>query len=322
MTYHWVIRQNKFKHFKHQVYSFYIRRFFRIAPLYYILLTIAFSFQDYFFAAKNEIRTIVVPNWAEMASRLKDLIDTTIGPLNVLSHYTFTFGFLPKYVSSTFIPDWSIGLEMQFYLIFPFLILVGSRYGYFLIVLASIFIAFMTHKLFGLYLSVGPWGNFTQPSLILFKISIFVSGICFANSYLNRNSRKTILWIILGAVSLYTTVLQVKLIVFASIALLFLDPERKIFLHRMGSGRFAKFFGDISYSVYLLHPLIVFPVIAFFFRYEWFINFHPWSRLFIALLATTIPVYGIAFLLFRTIELPGIMLGRRVASSFLTFVKR
>ncbi len=320
MTYHWVIRQNRFDSFRHQSYDFFIRRFFRIAPLYYLLLTIAFSFQNYLFTAKNGVRTIVIPNWAEKAALLKGVSDGTVGLLNVLSHYTFTFGFFPKYVASTVIPDWSIALEMQFYLVFPFLIMASLRYGYLLVVTGSIFITLMTNKLFGLYLSVGPLGNFPQPGLLLFKIAIFVSGMCFAQSYLNRNNRKFVLWIVLGVVSLYTTILRVKLIIFILLLLLFLDPERKFILHKIASGKFAKFLGDISYSVYLVHPLIALPMLALFFSYEGFVNLHPWSRFLIVLPAIAIPVYGAAFLLFHIIELPGIMLGRRLAKSHLKVV--
>ena len=37
--------------------------------------------------------------------------------LNVFTHATFMFGFLPDYSFNTVLPDWSIGLEMQFYLL-------------------------------------------------------------------------------------------------------------------------------------------------------------------------------------------------------------
>ena len=44
-----------------------------------------------------------------------------------MAHFTFLFGFIPRYAASTHIPDWSIGLEMQFYLFFPFIAILLIR---------------------------------------------------------------------------------------------------------------------------------------------------------------------------------------------------
>ncbi|CAH2786711.1 MAG: Acyltransferase 3 [uncultured Caballeronia sp.] len=43
---------------------------------------------------------------------------------NVVTHLTYTFGMFPRYAFNTPLPDWSIGLEMQFYAVFPLLMLL------------------------------------------------------------------------------------------------------------------------------------------------------------------------------------------------------
>src|ERR1700741_1786618 len=48
MTYHWIGRESKFNNHARQTGDFYLRRFFRIAPLYYLLFTIAFFGKDFF----------------------------------------------------------------------------------------------------------------------------------------------------------------------------------------------------------------------------------------------------------------------------------
>ena len=47
MTYHWIGREGKFNNHCRQSIDFYLRRFFRIAPLYYLLFTIAFFGKDF-----------------------------------------------------------------------------------------------------------------------------------------------------------------------------------------------------------------------------------------------------------------------------------
>jgi len=84
--------------------NFFIRRSFRIAPMYYIAI-IYFSFQnfigfDYFFTGKME----------------KEI------PLGrLLSNISFTNGFNPYWINNYVPGGWSIAIEMIFYLCLPFL---------------------------------------------------------------------------------------------------------------------------------------------------------------------------------------------------------
>jgi peptidoglycan/LPS O-acetylase OafA/YrhL len=118
MTYHWLGRQSRFDGAIHQTWDFYIRRFFRIAPVYYILFTIAYAGQKYFVSAGHRAAQMLsgAPgSFSEAATRPE-----TQSWLSAILHYTFLFGFFPHFVSNNALPDWSIGLEMQFYAFFQY----------------------------------------------------------------------------------------------------------------------------------------------------------------------------------------------------------
>src|SRR5207237_589573 len=102
---------------------------------------------------------------------------------------------------------------------------------------------------------------YPQPSFIFFKINIFIGGMCLAFAYFYRDKIQSLPWLILAMISLAKTAIQIKLCAFFIIFMLFFDNERKDLLHRFMGGRIAKFLGDTSYSVYLLHSLILFPVL-------------------------------------------------------------
>ena len=79
---------------RRKLLKFYIRRFFRIAPLFYVLLI--YVVLDELIIQKR------VP------SRLE-----------VLSNFTFTFNLIPQYAKSLFSDGWTVGVEMLFYLFLP-----------------------------------------------------------------------------------------------------------------------------------------------------------------------------------------------------------
>lgn len=83
--------------------DFFIRRYFRIAPLYYIGILIYFGI-NLFLASTN---------------RLNGLYNYTIA--GILTNVLFLNGFVPAYNNNIVPGGWSIGTEMAFYCIFPLL---------------------------------------------------------------------------------------------------------------------------------------------------------------------------------------------------------
>ncbi len=140
----------------------------------------------------------------------------------------------------------------------------------------------------------------------------------FAFAYLQQNKHKTILWITFAIFALLCCRERV-FVVFCALFIvlaLFSNFGRRSILnnarYKTIFGRIIRFLGDTSYSVYLLHKLILFPVLYFLFHKIWFIEFNPGMRLFVAFLFVIIPLYLISYLLFRLIELPCIQCGRRI----------
>lgn len=87
--------------------KFYIRRFLRIAPLFWLAIPV-------YLVVNGVGPSYNAPNG--------------IGPLQVILTATFLHGFWPDAVNSVVPGDWSIAAEMTFYLIFPFVIAaLGSR---------------------------------------------------------------------------------------------------------------------------------------------------------------------------------------------------
>lgn len=96
--------------------KFYIRRFFRIAPLYFVALIIAYTFSDYYFELLRQIYVNLGKDFYRPFLQCQYPV-----PIDIFLHLTFIFGLFPCAASSNVLPDWSLSLEMQFYAVFPIL---------------------------------------------------------------------------------------------------------------------------------------------------------------------------------------------------------
>ncbi|MBP2167441.1 peptidoglycan/LPS O-acetylase OafA/YrhL [Erwinia toletana] len=296
------------------VKKFWIRRFFRIAPLYYLLLIVAMVNGHWY----GEMRDTIAQFFPSTATETSRYADQSLG--NIVSHLSFTFGFLPGYSFNTVLPDWSIGLEMQFYLLFPFIMLLTLRLGYIptLLVLMAVCAA-------GRFALASYYEAFAMPSMILIKLHMFMAGMLLAEAVRKKHPGYLLAALIapvLSAVissdlSKLAIVMEAVMIIGMAAILWQYRPgammQKAIALPRaILTNRFSTWLGDVSYSVYLLHLLIVVPAIALLLR-DYHMDGVSAPLRFGIVCAICIPLtYAIATLLYRFVEKPGILLGKRV----------
>ncbi|MBF9237426.1 acyltransferase [Hymenobacter sp. BT683] len=225
---------------------FYIKRFFRIFPLLWLVTFLSII----------------------LSKRIPDVLDLFL-------NLTGLFG-LVKWNTYYATGAWSIGNELTFYLVFPLLIYSfnKSRTGLFIIALSTalLFIYFAFYKITPVASLSSQWHLYTNP---LNQFTFFLGG-CLIGRFINPASLK-------AATSLSMGVLGLAVLLFIPIGPstteLVTGLNRLIFtgscfLICCGFFRTAQavnlldkplaLLGQISYSLYLLHPIVYAFAKAFF----------------------------------------------------------
>ena len=317
MAYHWEIR-NKNGFGAREVGRFYLKRFFRIAPLFYVVLLIAILSHVYV----SELRigsVLALQSESEYAKLITTKVNSSsLSFRDVLAHLTFTFGLIPEYVSSNNIPDWSISLEMQFYLAFPLFMLLMRRVGSVSTVIILIVIGMFAIRLVDIYASTGKSLFFTQPSMLLFKVNVFLVAMLIAMAFTRFKGGHYISYLILAALCLIDGVAwQVALSIVFIIAPMFLNFENKDLGLSILSSKPLKFLGEISYGVYLIHNLVFYPVLGYLVKYQGFMNLSSTNRFLLAAMICIPIVFLIATILYYKVEKTGIEIGKKIDAKYL-----
>lgn len=307
---------------------FWVRRLFRIAPVYYLMLIVVYMSWDAFIQGLAVLQQASPEFWQKPS--IYDPTNYHMDSMNVVVHATFLFGLMPKYAFSNMTPDWSIGLEMQFYAAFPLLYLVLRRFSWVCFLLLSLTLSIVCNHLFARLPGVisGTDGLFPEPSFLLMKLPLFVIGMLACEVFcLHRQSPGKCALMTLAAMLMaarYSIVVSV-----VTGIILWLGwcrsagkgsaPEWvKQKLNVMLGNRCAQFFADCSYSVYLMHGLLIsFLGGGFLFVHPEFLVLSPPLRVGILMAAVCPGAYLVAWLLHHTLEKPGIELGRWVINRYL-----
>lgn len=276
--------------------NYFIRRFFRIAPLYYLAI-IYYLWQDgrgarYFLGDAKNISTA-----------------------NIISNFTFLHGFSPYWITSLVPGGWSIAVEVMFYCFLPFLFLkiknIQQAFYFLLITMGIRFILLLFFMHYRLISDQRLWEEYLflyLPSqLPYFSLGIILYFLIYDKS--NRNfTSKSFLFAAIILILGYS--IQPDLIIpgiFSfGIAFLFLALALHKYQPEILFNRFFLYIGQISFTIYLTHG----AAIHFLIRYRimnLFIN-HNEILAIVNFLVNYGMVLTIAILvstiLYYTIELP------------------
>jgi peptidoglycan/LPS O-acetylase OafA/YrhL len=285
---------------------FYVRRFFRIAPLYWAVVLFTFASSRWFMRGYETLKDVnhlqAVFDFGTMRFDWKSL----------LAHLTFLFGFSPGYASSILLPDWSIGLEMQFYLAFPLLLLGFRRVGAVVTLIACLGITRLWSR-YGV--------RFPEPSFLLIKLNVFLVGMLAAEAVRMfelvplRSAVLAALAVALAPANSYIVPDVAVLLVFLGVGAREAGwPAAQRVQDRLRwllGNRLMQFMADTSYAVYLIHgffiSLIGGNVLLSMPRYA---HLRAPMRVIILMAITIVGAYATGWFLHRFVERPGIALGR------------
>lgn len=297
---------------------FWLRRFFRLAPAYYFSLFLATLTSEYFLSGYKLLHNLN-PVFFGGAGGVYDPARIEFTTLNLILHVSFLFGLHPQWAFSTFLPDWSLSLEMQFYFVFPILILFMQRLGF--LKMAVIICAFSIP--IGIYISQHV--RYFEPSLLFFKLQYFVGGILiYAITSTQRTSYSRMLMLVIAVtlVSLESKYGKelVALPVLLLAMVLFGWSERKNSIPKLFSSlmnsKFIGFASNSSYGVYLIHGFFISACGHLFTSHPLLLNLPPPEKVGLMFGFVTVFAYISGYAIHRWIELPGIRFGKRIDARF------
>jgi len=290
--------------------TFWIRRYFRIAPLYYVMLVAALTFGPFIFDSR-----MIIDGFNGVEPQLADrYLDSSL--TNYLVHLTFLSGFSPDYAFRTALPDWSIGLEMQFYAALPFVMILVGRIGWIKGIVAVSFAGIVTSYALN---RIGV--SFPMPTFLPLKMHIFAAGMLLAGALWTDRIRAyqfaaiaTVLVLAPlggGKDMLHQSVRVALVLIFFAFIHTHRLPDAVAKLLRPIAGllgsRFFHNLGELSFGAYLIHLMVMQPVVAYLIEMADVSDPVRWG---LSLLITVPIVYGLAWIGYNLIEMPGQNVGR------------
>jgi len=305
---------------KKEPYKIYIaRRFLRIYPVYLICLLLAILSFELAFEAVSALPYADLNNLKHFSDQARELAEGR-GLWHILAHLSLFHGAIPNNIlmESQYMfnaPAWSLSLEWQFYLLAPFIIsgLMNEKFRLYVVLAAvALFLCYQR----------GYFGEFYLPSIIFGSGPLFLVGIasrlviekikpldaypiaivvgCLVFCYWSKSMIPIVAWVwMMGYLLLSEEAIKKP------------DFYTKV-LNFMLDSKLAKAAGDRSYSVYILHCVVI-----VFILYHAQFTFHQreFSGIFtFTALGTIIFTLLGSEIFYRYVEKPSIALGKRLPS--------
>ncbi|AFM03732.1 putative acyltransferase [Bernardetia litoralis DSM 6794] len=241
ITYLLLVEEDIYKNIS--IKKFYLRRIFRIWPLYYLVVLLSF---------------FVFPHISFLDIGMYN--EQNLSDKNIILYLLF----LPNiaigvpFISQT----WSIGVEEQFYLIWPVLMkYIKNKYILFISVFLAYFAILLLLEKFSIYPKI-------QALLYWFKIDCMAIGGFFALLLFNKSNLLLLLYsksvqiitycLILGLLITKTFIQIIHFEVFSilfGIVILNLSSNEKTILNI--EGKLINYLGRISYGIYMYHVIAI-----------------------------------------------------------------
>ena len=274
------------------VRNFFIRRFFRIAPMYYLAI-IYYLFQ-YGFGSRY---------W------LGD--ESSISGFNIASNFVFLHGLNPYWITSVVPGGWSVAVEMMFYMLWPYLfykiksinqafnfLIVSSIFSFSFTLLLSNYHLFQTNRLWGEYLFL-----YFPNQLPIFAVGILMYFIWIKENAISQISGKSLL--MFGVLLFIQLSIKVDFLLphhtFNTIAFLFVAIGLIKYRPILIVNKLFIFIGKLSYSMYLIHFAVLFLLQKLnFLNYVSMVVTNFAIRFLVIVLLTT----GISYIFYKLVEVP------------------
>lgn len=291
------------------IISFYVRRFFRIAPLYYLAIILYYA--------------VAIERDRSSATSYMPLIN--YDAINISLNVLFLHSLYPAANNSIVPGGWSIATEMMFYAVFPTIYAQvcrahnASRHGI-LIVMFVCFAASVTWQA----LSLNTWSTGSlKNSFIYFslpsQIPVFMAGI---SAYLwkkeNPAEKRSLPFMVIGALCTaisiylwssdwrYSFAIIPTLCSFTFVCLLFLLAKWRPKISWMAK------IGKVSYSMYIFHFIVVWGMNKYLSGIRSTLDIDANMVLIAYVMVASAITYLIASFSEKFLERPGINLGNRI----------
>ncbi|MGV4792989.1 acyltransferase family protein [Rhizobium sp. F40D2] len=260
--------------------SYAIKRLFRIAPAYYVMLMVAFSLGGSY--------------WAE---HFHAKFDTT----SLLLHLTFLNWLDVTQANNAIGVEWTLSIEMLFYLLLPLMVNISRKsLGPLTLLAASLsLLLFLPH-------AVEPpeaWLWSPIPFSICFVAGVVVFRyweICSSWTVFRVGALVPV--VIAAAVALAPQIFEQRILVWTVLTSVLICSGRSLISKLLFENRIAVYLGKMSYSLYLVHPAAI--IVARHFS-------SGWTATVLTILVTSVG----AFALNRWVEVPAKKLGGTLARS-------
>jgi len=278
------------------VYGFYIRRLFRIVPLFYVWMVISLIRDEYLYHTQHSL-------------------------VDVLLSASFVFNLIPGKEAGIVWASWTLGVEMLFYLAFPlvFRLITDYRRALAFFLLTIVVAGAFQHLLGYLHLSEEELRRYYHFSF-LHQLPVFAAGVLtfyFYESFI-KDKEVNASWggaFLALFLFIYSALLGGRLNIF-------MDPlywqavaygcfllGLSIFPWKIIVNKFTVFLGLISYSVYLSHTTVITafaPLYSNLYSRQMSTDIKFWLSASITLGIVILASY----VSYRLIEEPGMKLGR------------